>query len=372
LRRKVNTEPQIIALVLIAGIGDLIMASKAIRAVRNGHPQAEIHLVTSTEAAPLAGNYPYVDRVWAFPIRDMRKGEIPVLGIWRLVRNLRKVPFYRVVNLYRIASRSGALKTGLLFLLMRAQEKIGHGNRGFGLFLDRKAPPEIYLNRHFVDAMTDIAELAGGIPDGGGIEVFWEKGSEEKWREVFRRPDGSRVLRVGINPGADRPKKRWSPRKYAVVANRLSEQVDAEIFLLGGPGEEGLAEEIRKNLKEDFINLAGRMTINDLVYVISRLDLLVTNDSGPMHIAAALGVPTVAIFGPEDPVYTRPYTSPDLYRVVHVPVDCRPCVRKRCERPLCLDLIQPDQVLDKCLELLKPRPTCNRTHMRTALDFRPK
>jgi len=83
-----------------------------------------------------------------------------------MVRELRREHFQRIVNLYRIASWPGALRIALLFLALRAQENIGHGNRGFGLFLDRKAPPEIYQNRHFVDAMTDIAQLAGGILDG--------------------------------------------------------------------------------------------------------------------------------------------------------------------------------------------------------------
>jgi len=77
----VNTEPQIIALVFFAGIGDIIMASKAIRSIPNGHPKAEIHLVTSTDAAPLVRNYPYADRVCAFPIRGIRKGEIPLFEI---------------------------------------------------------------------------------------------------------------------------------------------------------------------------------------------------------------------------------------------------------------------------------------------------
>ena len=124
--------------------------------------------------------------------------------------------------------------------------------------------------------------------------------------------------------------------------------------MLGGPGEEHLASRIEKTMKHPVTNLAGKLSLNDLAYVISRLDLFVTNDSGPMHIAAAVKTPIVALFGPEDPVYTRPYTSPDLYRIVKTEVNCRPCMNKRCDRPVCMESLKPEEVLQACIELLDP------------------
>jgi len=100
------------------------------------------------------------------------------------------------------------------------------------------------------------------------------------------------------------------------------------------------------------VNLAGKLRLNDLVYIISRFDLLLTNDSGPMHIAAAIKTPIVAIFGPEDPRLFGPYTSHDLYRILYKDIDCRPCKNKNCQRPLCLDRITSEEVLEKCYEIL--------------------
>jgi lipopolysaccharide heptosyltransferase II len=226
---------------------------------------------------------------------------------------------------------------------------------GFGLFLDKKAAKETFRNRHFTDAMMDLAKLAEGVPDDRGIEVFWDKNIEIKWANLFpKERHAIKPLRIGINPGADRPEKRWSPENHALVADRLSELRGAEIFVLGGPSEEHLASRIEKAMKHPVTNLSGKLSLNELAYLISHLDLFVTNDSGPMHIAAAVKTPVVALFGPEDPLYTRPYTSPDLYRIVQRELSCRPCTNKRCDRPICMESLKPEEVLQACLELLEP------------------
>lgn len=345
-----------ILIILIAGIGDLIMSSPSLRALRNSHPDAEIHLLTSSEASWLAENYPYIDRVWSFPVREIRKDTLQGLKAIDVIRDMRKIRYDVAVNLYRVVSHHGAFRMGLLFRLLNADQKVGHDFKGFGLFLDKKAPREAFENRHFTDAMLDLAKLAGGVPDDKGIEVFWDKSVEPKWATLFPQAGREKQpLCIGINPGADRTKKRWSPGNHASVADRLVELRGASIFLFGGPGEEHLASRIKTAMKHPATNLAGKLSLNELAYVISRLDLFVTNDSGPMHIAAAVKTPVVALFGPEDPVYTRPYTSPALYRIVHKELSCRPCIDKRCDRPVCMESIKPEDVLQACLELLALR-----------------
>jgi lipopolysaccharide heptosyltransferase II len=242
---------------------------------------------------------------------------------------------------------------GLLMTFLRTPVTVGHQAMGFGFFLDKKASRGTFLNRHFTDAMMDLAKLAGGVPDDQGIEVFWDKSVEPKCATFFSK-EGQEIkpLCIGINPGADRPEKRWSPENHAILADRLSELRGAKIFVFGGPGEEHLAYRIEKAMNHPITNLAGKLSLNELAYVISRLDLFVTNDSGPMHIAAAVKTPVVALFGPEDPVYTKPYTSPDLYRIVQKGLSCRPCTNKRCDRPVCMGSIKPEDVLQACLELL--------------------
>ena len=347
---------QSILIILIAGIGDLVLASKSIRAIRNGNPDAEIHLLTSTQAAPLARNYGYIDYVWEFPIKEFRNGRIRLLEIWRLVLRLRRLHFDSVVNLYRICTYKGSIEMGLLFLLLGAREKIGHDNKGFRWFLDRMVPSGSFEDRHLVDAMMEMALLAGGVPDDRGIEVFWDPRNQEAREATFKRTTGNDgPLTVAMNPGGDRQNRRWSPDGYALVGDRLGEMLGAGIVLLGGPGEEGIAREIQSRMKRQAINLAGRLTLDDLVYQISRFDLLVTNDSGPMHIATAVKTPVVAIFGPEDTELFGPYTSSDRYRIVQKDVECRPCGKRHCSWPICLETITPEEVIESCLEMLEKR-----------------
>lgn len=351
-RTFVNQPLRKILIVLIAGIGDLVLASKSIRSIRNGHPDAEIHLLTSSAAAPLAVNYGYVDRVWAFPIREFRKNKRHAPDILRLVRALRKKRFQAIINLYAVESFAGALKMGILFQLLGATRKIGHDSHGFGPFLTEKVGGSVFRGRHVAEAMMDIAVKAGGIPDEKGIEVFWNDETEAKWIDLFGRSEKAGGLVVGINPGGDRNNRRWRPNRYAAVADRLAEGSGARIVLLGGPSETEIAGSVESMMQNEPINLSGRLSLDDLAYVLSKLDLLLTNDSGPMHMAAALGVPLVAVFGPEDPARLGPCTDPRLYRIASGFVPCSPCKKSACDSMLCLDAVSPEAVMRECESLM--------------------
>jgi len=353
VERKMKKRKKSILIVLIAGIGDLVLASKSIRAIRNGYPTADIHLLTSTEASSIARNYGYFTNIWAFPIRELRKNKSHIFNILRLILKLRDLNFDIIINLYRVTSYLGSAKMGLLFLLLKAPLKVGHNDKGFGLFLNKKVPSKTFQNCHLADAMSTIARIAGGVPDHRGIEVSWDTKSIEKWEHLFSKDTSIfSQLRIGINPGGDRLNKRWDPDNYAVIADQLIEQFGTRLFLLGGPNEKVVAERIVTKMKSHVINLAGRLTLGDLAYIISRLDLLITNDSGPMHIGAATGTPIVGLFGPDDPTLFKPYASPDKYVIVHKDLDCQPCHKKNCKDPYCLNKITTNEVFKAALKML--------------------
>jgi len=157
---------------------------------------------------------------------------------------------------------------------------------------------------------------------------------------------------IGINPGATYGSaKRWYPKEFAKVANKLGKNYDIIIF--GGPGEEEIAKDIEKNLTiKNYQNLCGKLTIQELCQKIGGLEMLITNDSGPMHVAAAFGVKILALFGPTKYNETSPYNT--NYKIVTKNLECSPCMKREC--PLnhheCMKLITADDVIKASKEIL--------------------
>jgi ADP-heptose:LPS heptosyltransferase len=347
-----------ILIILIAGIGDLVLASRSLRAIRNGFKDREVYLLTSERAASLARNYEYVDHVLEFPVSCITKGKFNIIKMLKIVMTLRSINLDIVLNLYRVSTLLGGIKMGILFSAVNARKKIGHDEKGFGLFLNKKMPKETFTKQHIADAMLEIAISAGGIADKKGIEVFWDRRIERKLDGILYQKDGSRSkMLIAINPGGARKSRRWRPIYFASTANLLVKKIATDIAILGGPGEESIADTVQSHLTCNAFNIAGEITLNELVYLISKLDILITNDSAPMHIAAALGVPVIAVFGPENASLFSPYTSKENFRVLQKDIDCRPCGCRKCDKFDCLDAIKPDEVVQKCFELLENKET---------------
>ncbi|MDC4223303.1 MAG: glycosyltransferase family 9 protein [Candidatus Manganitrophus sp.] len=134
---------------------------------------------------------------------------------------------------------------------------------------------------------------------------------------------------IGINPGAAYgSSKRWDPARFAAVADRLAVRYSARVVIFGGPAEIAISEEVRRNMKHPAVVMAGKTTVRMMMALISRCRLFITNDSGPMHIASALGVSVVAVFGPTNPDATSPAGTDDL--IVRNKVDCAPCTHREC------------------------------------------
>ena len=337
-----------VLVVLIAGIGDLVCASKSLRAIKKAFPDSDLHLLTSSDAAPIARNYPYIDHIWVFPIRELRRSAAPLLDAARVLRDLRKYRYAMVMNLYAVCSLCGALGMGLLLSLVRAHARIGHANKGFGLFVNKKVPHATVAGRHSVDAMMSIALAAGARDDGRGIDVFWDKGCEGQWHDLFKEP---RPV-IAINPGGDRPNRRWREDRFAETADRLVDRCGGRILILGGPADRERAGRIRRAMKNAATDLSGRLSLDALAFIISKADLLVTNDSAAMHIAAALQTRQVAIFGPEDPKLFHPYAQANTYRIIRKEIGCNPCSKSDCTSVACLDAVTVEDVFRAALQFL--------------------
>jgi heptosyltransferase II len=156
---------------------------------------------------------------------------------------------------------------------------------------------------------------------------------------------------LGINPGAAfGSAKRWYPERFAQVARQLSEKWKAKVLVFGGPGETDIAAEIEEKLENDCINLAGRTSVRELMELIRRCSFFITNDSGPMHVAAAFEVPLVAIFGSTDHKTTSPYTEKAV--IVRKEIECAPCKLRECPKDhQCMTAVTADDVVRAAISL---------------------
>jgi heptosyltransferase-2 len=165
---------------------------------------------------------------------------------------------------------------------------------------------------------------------------------------------GGRLL--GINPGAAYgDAKRWYTDRFAETADALSDKLDAQVIVFGGPGEVDVAEEVSRYMKGAPIIAAGRTTIRQLMALIESTDLFITNDTGPMHLAAALDVPLVAVFGSTNQITTSPMAREGRSVLVRHEVECSPCLERSCplKHHRCMELVEVGDVVDAALSLVR-------------------
>jgi 3-deoxy-D-manno-octulosonic-acid transferase/heptosyltransferase-1 len=169
-----------------------------------------------------------------------------------------------------------------------------------------------------------------------------------EWVKDFLRANNLSNARpiIAVNPSARWEKKRWPLSSYAALINQLIQELKAGIIILGGKEDIPLAEEISSLVSGRPAVAAGKTSLKTLTALLERVDLLVTNDSGPMHIAAALKAPVVALFGPTNPGLTGPYG--DGHIVIRKEMECSPCLRRPCihGRPVCMEAITVEEVME--------------------------
>ncbi|HEX9849363.1 lipopolysaccharide heptosyltransferase II [Candidatus Deferrimicrobium sp.] len=333
-------------------LGDAVMTTPALAAVREGFPDARIVLLARPLVAELFRHHPDVDEVMVYERPGRHEG---ALGRLRLGGELRRRRFDGALLL------QNAFDAALIAFLGRIPERAGYPTDGRRFLLTLPVPltPGI-LERHEVEyylCLLDGLGIPRPVPAVLKLAVTEKERETMAERLAFLGIDRGAPI-VAINPGATYGSaKRWYPERFAAVADTLAEEWGARVVVVGSAAETPLAGEIEAAARRGVANLAGKTTVREMMALLSLSSFLVTNDSGPMHIGAALGVPLVAIFGPTDWRRTAPWSP--LAKVVRVEIDCSPCRRRVCDRGHeCMLGVTPEMVLDAARQLLPggPRP----------------
>lgn len=322
--------PARILIVKLSSLGDILHALPTVHALR-AQLGAEIHWAVQPEYAALVRCFPDVSRVIAVPRRRWWR------GLARTAAALRRDHYDLAVDL------QGLFKSAFVTRLARATRRIGpsYAREGAWLFYTARAGrPD--RRRHAVEQAMDVL-------DHLGLERPARPGTPLRFPEVS--PPGE-APRIALLPVSRWETKNWPAEHFAVLARRLAAARRATILVLGGADDHPVGEIIRAAAPGSVHNLCGRHSLPETFGVLSRCDLLIANDSGPVHMAAALGRPCLVLFGPTRPEQTGPYGAG--HRVLSRPLPCRPCLSRRCRlggKP-CLAGITPEEVLQAALPML--------------------
>jgi heptosyltransferase II len=311
-------------------LGDAMLSLGAVRDVRRNYPEARLEVLARPSVAEIYRAVREVDDVR--PCVSFSRGAAAARGFDAAI--LFPNSFGSALQVWRA----------------RVPERWGYARDGRSLLLTRRARVPAAV-RGLSEAFYYRALLADlGLVVSSEMDLSLE--CPEPWGERGRALLGETGRWIGLNPGAAfGSAKRWLPERYAAVADALAERQDARVVIVGSAGERALAETIAGAMRRPARVLCGETTLADLVGVLAALRLLVTNDSGPMHVASALGVPVVAVFGPTDWRETAPRGR--ACRVVREPVDCAPCKLREC--PIdhrCMTVVSVARVVTACEDLL--------------------
>jgi heptosyltransferase II len=332
-------------------IGDCILTTPMLRALKRRFPRAQLTVSVPAANRDLVVTNPHVDEILIRP-------ETQTLRTWHrkiqfgfelrrrrfdLIISLQeKSVFYGIVTWYTtLANREGPVTVALDH--PRTRRWYQHTVR-----------PELE-NQHEVYKYLDVA-YALGCPKAPNpvLELEPTLSARERAERLLNSEGWDSDTRfIGINPGGTKPDKRWPPERFAEVADRLQEELGLPILIFGGSGDRGRATEIAERMSRPALVAAGRATLGDTAALIERCELFVTGDTGPMHMAVALAVPVVALFGPTNPAKFRPFTG--LRTVLRHEKPCPSCTST------CMHTITAEECIEAALGLYSAPPVPGRT-----------
>lgn len=356
--------PGKILIVQPSWVGDAVMATPMLRAMRQLYPQAHISYLLRRYVKPIYTGFPYADQLITY--RTGKTRAKAGKGLIDLAARLRAGKFEMAVLL------PNSFKSALLCKMAGIERIVGYERDGRSFLLSDKLLPTKdrgkFVPSPIVHYYLGLSQYLGSQHRDVKLELYVTETERRQAQNIFRecglddqlyRP-GSRGTGplVVLNPGAQYgAAKCWLPEYFAEVGDRLQEELGATVLVNSAPRERKVIKAVMRAMKKPAIELnRPGMSLGALKEIVRRCDLMITNDTGPRHIAAAFDVPVITVFGPTHPEWTEIYFARE--RKVSVKVFCGPCQKKTC--PLdhrCMTLVTPGMVFDKAIELLgQPQP----------------
>jgi heptosyltransferase-2 len=339
-------------------IGDTVLTLPLIAEIKLRFPTSRLAVLCSPSGRELLQDDPDIDELI---VDDKRKADRGLRGLWRKAAALKQMGFTIAITPHK------SLRSALLLYWAGIPLRVGfHQSKGWFLFNRRV---ERIAERHDVERNLSLLQPFGVRPEDcrRPLRLAVSQAAQEAIRTLCNSAGVETTgLIIGINPGSVWPTKRWSPEGFAELIGLLKQEYACQVLLFGGPEDAPVAAAIDARSGGVAVNLAGKIALRELPAALSLCRVLITNDSGPMHIAVACDVPAVAIFCATTPALGfYPYSSASV--IVEKELACRPCGAhggRRC--PLgtedCIRLIRAEHVLQAVKDVLEDKPTAAPAH----------
>ena len=342
---KEKTEAKRILIFNVNWLGDVLFSTAAIRNIRRNFPQSYIACVIPSRCYPILKGNPHLDEVIIFDEKDRHKGMLNKLNFIKLLKNKE---FDTVFLLHRSFSRA------LICRLAGIKQRIGHYTRKRAFLLTRIIVPPKKDSLHRIDYYLDVIEKAGLRVEDRYLDFYFTPEDEQQvdyfFSKNFLKPND---FIVAINPGGNWMPKRWPLDYWAILADKLIVECKAKVIVTGSVSDLPAAKQIKAGMKESPLVACGLFNLKQLGALAKKVNLFITADTGPMHIANAVGSKKIiAIFGPTAKTITGPY-PPDNVVILQKDVGCViPCYKVNCKNNRCMQAVTPDDVLAQVKEMI--------------------
>jgi 3-deoxy-D-manno-octulosonic-acid transferase/heptosyltransferase-1 len=342
--------PRSILIVKLSAIGDVIQTLPMAEALKRQYPDARIDWVVEEDASPLLFNHPVINRVIISRRKSWLKKALKLGEFWktlgemgRFIRELRSRRYDWVID------NHGIFKSGLLVLLARGRRKIGFqasagiADEGSYFFTHERYKP-LSIERHALERYLDLVSQLGVQTDSTAFHLPVPPEAVKRVEVMLREKGFDSHPLVVLHPMAKWETKQWPAERFARLISALAQR-KASVVITGSPQDEGPIGEILRRMGDsaEVLNLAGKTDLMDLAAIFSLSDLVLSPDTGPMHLAAAVKAPLIALFGPTAPWRTGPYGN--NHAILRKDLPCSPCFKKKCRTMECMDSISVEEVL---------------------------
>lgn len=344
-----------ILLIHTGGIGDLIMATPALRSLRQVFPKAKIHFLGNTKSIEVIQRFPYIDKIITLDTSKVKSNHslLDAPQVFHRLLHLRRQKYEALFVLQPQLSFGASIRMGIFVLSLGIPKRFGRNTKGRGFFLNRSIQENSSSTKHEVERMLEVIRLSCVIPENYSLEMPISQDDRYFASQLL----GNKGIKpsdfiIAFGPGFGKPTRGWYPQRWARLGDLLIDKYGAKIVLLGGIKEIELSSKIAYIMKNRSIIITGKTTIFQSAALLEQCHLLICNDSGLMHLATAVGTNIVALFGPGDYNRIKPYANPDSFVIVNKKISCAPCYKLECKDHRCMKEITVENVFNAAETLI--------------------